>query len=95
LNGDAGNPVEAAIPPFDLYGGVRWAWIQYAKRSKRLKVFVDDDSTKPGSPLLNERLPLRPALGRKTRAGFTAATGGENAVMDVLSWRLKQKRPRN
>ena len=91
LNGNAGNHVADVTPAFDLYGGVRWVWITYAAKSGKLKVFVDDDKTKKGAEKLSYKHKLKQALGRKARAGFTAATGGADADMDVLSWKLKQK----
>ena len=92
VNGKAGKSRDASIPAFTLYGAPRWAWITYKAKSQQMKVYVSDTSTKPGSPEVQARVKLDKVLnhGSKKRAGFTAATGGANAVHDVLSWTLTQ-----
>ncbi|MDQ2676275.1 MAG: L-type lectin-domain containing protein [Actinomycetota bacterium] len=91
-NGKAGKTKDASVPSFSLYGGPRWAWITYKAKSQRLKVYVSDTSTKPGSPEVQANVKLDKVLnhGRDKRAGFTAATGGSNEVHDVISWKLTQ-----
>ena len=90
-NGKAGKSKDAAVPAFSLYGGLRYAWISYKARSGKMKVWVSDTSTKPSSPLVSAKVNLKSIFDDpKGRAGFTAATGGNNADHDVLSWTLKQ-----
>ena len=60
-------------------------------KAGKLKVLVDDDKTKKGAEKLSYKHKIKQELGRKARAGFTAATGGGDADMDILSWKLKQK----
>ena len=57
-----------------------------------MKVYVSETSTKPGSPEVQAKVDLKGILnhGSKKRAGFTAATGGNNEFHDVLSWKLTQ-----
>ncbi len=91
-NGKAGKSKASSIPNFTLYGGPRWAWISYKAKSKKMKVYVSETSTKPGSPTVQAKVDLKGILnhGSKKRAGFTAATGGNNAFHDVLTWKLTQ-----
>jgi Legume lectin domain len=91
-NGQAGKSKAATIPGFTLYGGPRWAWITYKAKSRKMKVYVSETSTKPGSPTVQATVDLKKILnhGSKKRAGFTAATGGNNEFHDVLSWKLTQ-----
>ncbi len=91
-NGKAGKSKAASVPSFNLYGGPRWAWITYKAKSQQMKVYVSDTSSKPGSPEVQAKVKLNKILnhGSKKRAGFTAATGGNSAFHDVLSWTLTQ-----
>jgi hypothetical protein len=91
LNGNAGQGEAATSLQVELYGGTRWVWIAYSAKTGKLKVFVDDDKTKQGAEKLSYKHKIKRELGRKARAGFTAATGGGDADMDILSWKLKQK----
>ena len=91
VNGKAGKSKDAAIPAFNLYGGQRYAWISYKSKSGKMKVWVSDTSTKPSSPMVTAKVSLSKILDDpKGRAGFTAATGGNNEVHDVISWTLTQ-----
>ena len=89
-DGDAQTHLAAASPDFDLEGGNRWAWIDYSAKRKRIKVYLNDEKTKPLQALVTLNKRLRSLVGDKARAGFTASTGEtENAMFDVLSWKLK------
>jgi hypothetical protein len=91
VNGKAGKSKDAAIPAFNLYGSQRYAWITYKAKSGKMKAWVSDSSTKPSSPLVTARVNLSSIFDApKGRAGFTAATGGNNEVHDVVSWTLTQ-----
>ena len=89
-DGDSQSHLVAASPAFDLEGGNRWAWIKYSAEKKRTKVYVNDANSKPSQALVTLNKRLKSVLGDKARAGFTASTGEtENAMFDVLSWKLK------
>jgi Legume lectin domain len=68
-NGDAGNALEDATPDFQRYGEPRTAWINYSARAKKLKVYADDDSTRPAQPLITVNAKLGRWLGDSVRAG--------------------------
>jgi hypothetical protein len=91
VNGKAGKSKDSAIPGFNLYGGQRFAWVSYKAKSDKMKVWVSDDFDKPSSPLVSAKVKLDKVFDDpKGRAGFTAATGGNNADHDVFDWRLTQ-----
>ena len=92
LNGDTGSHVESGDPGFDLATSTTFVWIKYIARSKRFKVWVDDDASRPAGALISRRQNLKQLLGGKARAGFTAAGGGSSITADVLSWKLNQRR---
>ena len=91
VNGKAGKSKDSALPPFNLYGGQRYAWVSYKARSGKIKAWVSDTPTKPQSPLVSAKVNLKKIFDApRGRAGFTAATGGNNADHDVVSWKLTQ-----
>jgi hypothetical protein len=92
VNGKAGKPRDAAIPAFNLYGtGQHYAWVTYSARSHKLKVYVSwKNSTRPTAPEVEAKVNLEKILDGKGRAGFTAATGGANAIHRVTTWKMSQ-----
>ena len=89
-NGEAGEHLDSANPAFDLYGGTRFAWVRYSAGKERLKVYANDSNEKPQKPAASVALRLDRVLDGRSRAGFTAATGGSFEAADVLSWTLDQ-----
>jgi Legume lectin domain len=88
-NGDQANHLAAGNPKFDLYGNVVNVWARYSADKKRLRVYVDDDNSRPKKPLVASRQNLNKILdGSDGRAGFTGGTGDAWAVQDVRSWKL-------
>jgi hypothetical protein len=91
VNGKAGKTKDSGVPSgFDLYGGLRDAWVTYKAKSHKVKVWVTDTGTKPSTPIVTAKVDLEKVLGEKSFAGFTAATGGANEEHDVLDWTLTQ-----
>ena len=88
-NGDHTNHLAARSPNFELYGSVVNVWVRYRAEKKRLRVYVDDDSSRPKKPLVAARQSLNNILdGNGGRAGFTGGTGDAAAVQDLRSWKL-------
>lgn len=90
-DGDSADHLVSATPKFQLYGGPRSAWIDYSAAKRRMKIYVKDGSGKPAKPLISVRAKLNRWLDGKVRAGFTAATGGSTAAMEVVKWKLSQR----
>jgi Legume lectin domain len=87
------EPGAFATPSFDLYGGQRFAWIDY--ESGVMRVYVATGSSKPATPLLTHTIDLASELGAPTAyAGFTAATGSATESHDIDSWTLSDDGPR-
>ena len=74
--------------PADIYGGLRYAWVDYSAKKKTLKVFVASTSTKPAAPIISQTVNLKKTVGAEARAGFTGGTGGAFMVQDILSWKV-------
>lgn len=91
LNGNPGDHVESGDPGYPLATSTTFAWIKYAARSKRFKLWVNDEARKPSRPLISRRQNLKQLLGGKSRAGFAAATGASTIVADVERWKLGQR----
>jgi Legume lectin domain len=88
-NGDQTNHLASGTPNFSLYGSVVNVWARYLAEKKRLRVYVDDDSSRPKKPLVASRQNLNKILdGSKGRAGFSGGTGEASALQDVRSWKL-------
>jgi hypothetical protein len=92
VNGKAGKSRDASIPAFSLYGtGQHFAWVTYKASSHMMKVYVTyQDPTRPDTPEVAAKVNLEKILDGKGRAGFTAATGGANAIHLVTSWKMSQ-----
>jgi Legume lectin domain len=88
-NGNSGNHLVDDDPGFSLYGNTVYVWVNYSAKSGKVKVFTATTDTKPGTPLLSTEVNLSKLLDANGYAGFTGATGGSDAVQDVLSWTLK------
>lgn len=88
-HGDNTMHLASGTPDFDLYGSVVNVWARYSAGKKRLRVYVDDDTSRPKKPLVAARQNLNKILdGGKGRAGFTGGTGDASALQDVQSWKL-------
>jgi hypothetical protein len=73
----------------DIFGGDRYAWIDYSAKQKKLSVYLASTSTKPSSPTTSAKVNIAKTVGGKTaHAGFTGATGGEWVTQDILSWKV-------
>jgi Legume lectin domain len=88
-NGNTTHHLPVSDPGFSLYGNTVHVWVVYSAKRAKVKVFTSTTDTKPNSPLLNANARLSELLHGNGYAGFTAATGGSDAVQDVLSWKLK------
>jgi hypothetical protein len=86
LNGNTSSPYDRAIPSFDLYGGLRYAWITYDGGSHLLQVFVGTTSSKPVTPLMSFTYSIASKVGATAYVGFTGATGSGDMDQDILSW---------
>ena len=88
-NGDPGNHLDADDPGFALYGNTAYARVTYKAKRHKVKVWVDITPDLEGPPLLKAKVNLAKILDGDGFAGFTAATGGNNAVHNALEWHLK------
>ena len=78
-----------AAPGFSLYGNLDvHGWVDYDAVGHRIRVYTSQAATKPASPLIDVALDLTSVIGPSTFVGFTASTGAQNSVHDLLSWRL-------
>lgn len=84
VEGPAAPPCGASLP-FPLYGSPLYVWVDFDSASQHLKVFVSQAPAKPAAPLLDQLVSMGP-LGTAAYIGFTASTGGNTAVHDLLSW---------
>ncbi len=98
-NGDPSKYVECAtegtvLTPcdksfnFPLYSALSTpvvGWMTY-DGANRLTVYANKEASKPATPLLQVEVNLGSLLGKSAFAGFTAATGGGNAIQEVRSW---------
>ena len=87
-NGNTGNHLKSVSPAFDLFGGKRYVWISYSAKSKKLKLWISDSAAKPKKPQISLKENLKSLLEGKSRAGFTASSGGNNMATDILRWKL-------
>jgi hypothetical protein len=88
-NGDPGNHLDVADPGLGLYGNTAYARVTYKARRHRMKVWVGIGPELEGAPLLKAKVNLAKILDGDGFAGFTAATGSNNAIHDALEWHLK------
>ena len=89
VTADFNGAVQIAPVPADIFGGARFAWVDYKPKTKLLSVFVSSVPTKPATPTTSATVNLKKELGgAEARAGFTAGTGGEYAVQDIQSWKV-------
>ena len=89
ITSDFGNTVLIAPASADIYGGPRFAWVDYKPKTRKLSVFVSSSDAKPAAPATSTTINLKKELGSASaRAGFTAGTGGEWATQDIESWKV-------
>jgi hypothetical protein len=93
--GDPGNELASFDFPYPVNEHDTTVWVDYVKKSKRLKVFAAETLEKPGAPFINVKANLGRIFDRKpARVGFTASTGGAWQAHDVVSWKFKQRKRR-
>ncbi|WP_409343191.1 cadherin-like beta sandwich domain-containing protein [Paenibacillus sp. MBLB4367] len=70
-----------------------YVWIDYNGNNGKLEVFLNDSSTRPGSPVLvQNNVDLGKILtAEDVYAGFTSATGGSYENHDILKWYFTNK----
>lgn len=91
-NGSTSDHLETRSAPFGLLNQRTRTWVVYSAKKKVLRVYVGKRAKRPGKPLFTRKINLAAHFGSgKVRAGFTAATGGEYVVTDLLTWTLKQR----
>lgn len=77
--------------PFSLKQQRVRTWIVYSAETTTLKVYLGKKKPRPAEPVLTHGIDLGAYFdGKKVRAGFTAATGGERVIADVLYWKFRQ-----
>lgn len=79
-------PGSVAVSEGSFYGQTEFAWIDYQPGS--LKVYLSNDSTKPGSAIMSASVDLAGTLGPQAWVGFSAGNGGAYGSQDVLAWQL-------
>jgi hypothetical protein len=92
-NGNTGNHLDVANPPFSLVGPKIHVWIQYSANSHKLKGFVNDAPNRPPPDSVHSvsfEQNLKNIVGSKAFAGFTGGCGNAAADQDILSWKLTQ-----
>lgn len=87
VNGMPWNYVKQKF--YITYGKPNNVWIVYNPKAKKLKVWVTTKKKRPKKPLLSAKVNLKKIVGKKARAGFTAATGGESSRQRIFNWNLK------
>ncbi|MFN7963155.1 MAG: RHS repeat-associated core domain-containing protein [Thermoanaerobaculia bacterium] len=82
--------LEVATPPFSLKNGLaKFAWVDYDGPSRRLEVRLAETADRPAGPLLAQTVDLPAVMGSRAYFGFTAATGGDAELHDLLRWGLR------
>ncbi len=82
------TPVASAVPSFDLFGALVYAWVDYDPATKTLQVFVSNTNIKPSTPLVTTVLNLATAIGPSAFAGFTGGTGADDEINDITAWSM-------
>ena len=94
LNGDVTAVVQYNVPTSMKNGAVWYAWVDYDGLKKLLEVRISETSTRPVAAQLSHTVNLAEILGPNPAwIGFTAATGGEWQVHDILSWNFSYITP--
>ena len=84
-----GNTIDhLGAVPADIYGTVRYAWVDYSAKKKKLKVFLANTPTKPAAPITSQTVNLKKTVGTEARAGFTGGTGGAFMAQDIINWKV-------
>ena len=80
--------------PYSMKNGAVWyAWVDYDGAKKLLEVRISETSTRPVAPQLSRTVDLAQVLGPNAWVGFTAGTGGESQIHDILSWTFSYTTP--
>ena len=93
LDGNVAAVVQYAVPTSMKNGAVWYAWVDYDGAKKLLEVRISETSTRPVAPQLSRTVDLAQLLGPNTWVGFTAGTGGEYQIHDILSWNFSYTMP--
>lgn len=93
LDGSVAAVVQYAVPTSMKNGAVWYAWVDYDGAKKLLEVRISETSTRPVAPQLSRTVDLAQLLGPNAWVGFTAATGGEYQIHDILSWNFSYTTP--
>jgi len=93
LNGDVTAEVQYNVPTSMKNGAVWYAWVDYDGAKNLLEVRVSETPTRPVAAQLSHTVDLAQILGPNAWVGFTAATGGEYQIHDILSWTFSYTTP--
>jgi hypothetical protein len=93
LDGDVTAVIQYNVSTSMKNGAVWYAWVDYDGVKKSLEVRISETSTRPVAPQLSRTVNLAQILGPNAWVGFTAATGGEYQIHDILSWNFSYTLP--
>ena len=93
LDGNVTAVVQYNVPTSMKNGAVWYAWVDYDGVKKLLEVRISETSTRPVAAQLSHPVDLALTLGPNAWVGFTAATGGEYQIHDILSWNFSYTTP--
>jgi hypothetical protein len=88
-NGNNQTHLATYTPPFTMAGsGLIYAWIDYNASTTTLTVYVSQTFAKPAAPNLTEVINIATTVGAQAFVGFTAGTGGDTNIQEVLEWQF-------
>jgi hypothetical protein len=93
LVGSESSVVQYNVPNSMKNGAVWYAWVDYNSIKKLLEVRISETSTRPVAAQLSRTVDLAQILGPSAWVGFTAATGGEYQIHDIISWNFSYLTP--
>jgi hypothetical protein len=94
LNGNMAAVVQYNVPVSMKNGAVWHAWVDYDGLRKILEVRISESATRPVQAQLSYQVDLVQILGPHLAfVGFTAATGGEYQIHDIISWKFSYLKP--
>jgi hypothetical protein len=93
LDGDVTAVIQYNVSNSMKNGAVWYAWVDYDGVKKLLEVRISETPTRPVAAQLSRTVDLAQILGPNAWVGFTAATGGEYEIHDILSWSFSYTTP--